>query len=122
MASSAKSAAASRQDGRTPRPLREFVNRADFHAAGSAAAAGGNLGSPLDGFIEVGAVENVVTGQLFFGFGKRPVGHERSPVLKANCRRSGSVLQRIGCPKNSAPLRLLLYGDVSGKDLGHLFG
>src|SRR6516225_7291855 len=90
--SAARSAAARRQDGLTLRPLREFVNRADFHAAGSATAACGNLGSPFQGFIEIGAVENVVAGKLLLGFGKRPVGHERFSVLEANCRRRGSVL------------------------------
>jgi hypothetical protein len=68
------------------------MNRADFHAAASAAAACGNLGSPFQSFIEIGAIENVVAGKLLLGFGKRPVGYERFPVLEANYRRSGSVL------------------------------
>lgn len=71
-----KVSAASREDGLTLRPLGEFVNRADFHAAGSATAACGNLGRPLKGLIEIGAVENVVARKLLLGFGKWPVCHE----------------------------------------------
>src|SRR6202008_1475515 len=94
--------AAAGHHGLTVRALGEFVDWADFDASIGATAARGNLGGPFEGFVEIGAVENVVTGKLLFGFGKRPVSNKCFAVLHPNRRCRRRVLQRIGCPKNSA--------------------
>src|SRR5207237_9814658 len=51
------------------------ADRTHFHAAFSASAGGRNLRRPFQRFVQIGAVENVIAGELFLGLSKRPIGH-----------------------------------------------
>src|SRR5258708_1194837 len=49
------------------RPHRHFANRTNLHASVLPTASRGNPGGPVNGLVQVFAVQDVVTGQLLFG-------------------------------------------------------
>jgi hypothetical protein len=57
------------------------MKRANLDTALTAFTAGGNLLRPLDGVIQVFAVEDVIAGELLFRLGERPIQEYRLTVI-----------------------------------------
>src|SRR5215470_6929272 len=70
----------------------ELVNGTNFDTAAGTPAAGRNFAGPFECFVEVRAIENVVSGELLFGFGEGTIGHHRLAVQHADRGGSGSEL------------------------------
>src|SRR5882757_11030205 len=64
--------------------LGDLADGTDFNIAGCAAAGGGDLCGPGESFVEVFAVEDVVAGELFFGFDEGAVSDEEFAVVDAD--------------------------------------
>src|SRR5262249_41358126 len=77
---------------------------------------------PFERFVEIGTIENVISRELFFGLGEWAVGHQdlASFYPDRSCRCCS--LQWLRRAEDAAPCRFLLYSQVAGIDLGHLFG
>src|SRR5438309_8039774 len=77
----------------------EMSFRADgthFHAALAASAGGRNLRRPFQRFVQIGAVENVIAGELFLGLSERTVCHHCFSVLHPHRGGGRSEERRVG--------------------------
>src|SRR5208337_4096043 len=87
-----------------------------FNTTGAAGASGGDLRGPFERFVQVLAIENVVSGKLLLGLRERPVGYERLAILHANGRGAAGRLQRFSASEDSANVGLFHDGPVLGRD------
>ena len=62
---------------RSGNALGKFADGTDLNASGPTGAGSGYPGSPSESFVEILAVEDIVSGELLFGLGKRTVGDHR---------------------------------------------
>src|SRR5579871_5165907 len=70
--------------------------RPNLDAALTAFAGRGDLGGPLDGLVQILAVENVIPRKLLFGLGERAVADQRFSSGDAHRSGSGGGGQRLG--------------------------
>src|SRR5580698_3821908 len=75
--------------------LRDWLDGPDFDAAFTTPASRGDLGGPMDGFIQIFAVEDVVAGELFFRFRKGTVGNNGLTGLRPDGGCSSRRFQRF---------------------------
>src|SRR6266404_907050 len=78
------------------RARRQAGQGANFDAAFASLAGGRNLLRPLDGFVQVLAIEDVIASQLFLGLGEGSVCDQRFTVLHSNGGRVSGGAQRLG--------------------------
>src|ERR1700722_7227901 len=100
--------------------LGKFADRPNLNASGPARAGSRNFSGPGQSFVQILTLQNVVSGQLLFGFCKWPVGDQRLAILHANGGSRGAGLERIGSTEDAAFASLIHDGLVSGGDRTHL--
>ena len=100
----------------------DLVDGADFDIADGAAAGGGDAGGPLESVVEVGAIEDVVAGELLLGFGEGAVGDERFAVVDAHGGGGGGGGEGVGGAEDAAAGGVLHEGGVGGGGLLQLGG
>ena len=70
-------------------------DRADLDAALPSFASGRNSPGPLDGFIQIAALENVVARELLLGFGERAIESDRSAFFHTDGGRERGRFQPL---------------------------
>jgi hypothetical protein len=75
-------------------------------------ATGGHPLGPLDGFIQIGAFENVEAGQVLFGFRERAVKGDGLALIQPNRGCGGGGLEPFDGEKNALLGRLLHHHPV----------
>ena len=63
---------------------RQAGQGANLDAAFASFAGRRNLRRPLNGFVQVLAIDDVIAGKLLLGLGERPVSDQRFAVLRTN--------------------------------------
>src|SRR5919201_1360460 len=91
---------------------RKLPQRADLDAAFAATTARWDLGRPGNRLVKVFAIKDVVAGQLFFGFGKRPISRKDNPIFPADSRRRRGRMKRLGPAEHAPPAGLIHYRPV----------
>src|SRR5262249_17778426 len=79
--------------------LRDGNDGTNFHAATAALAGRGDFRSPGNSFVQILAVQNIVTSELLLGFGKRAVTEERLVVANPDSRGGSGGLKWLGAAK-----------------------
>ena len=92
-----------RRTGGHPFRFRQAGQRPDFDASFPAPAPGRNPHCPFDRFVQVFAFENVIAGQVFFGFRERSVGHQRLALRHPHRSRGGDRRQRFRALQHALP-------------------
>src|SRR5215469_14757785 len=96
-------------------------HRPNFDTPSASLASGRDLGRPLDRFIEILAIDDVISSELLFGFGERPVHDQGLAVLHANRGRGHDRRERFDAPQDALPGRFFHYGAMAFPDLLALF-
>src|SRR5215469_13726473 len=100
---------------------RLFQQRTNLDASFGSLASSWNFLCPLDRFIQVFAVEDVVSRELLFGFGKWAVEDDGCAIALTNGGRGGRRAQRLGAFKDAFRSRFSHDLPVSLGDLLHRF-
>ena len=88
----------------------------DLDASSRTGATGRNLGRPRKSFVQVFAVEDVVSSQLLFRLGERTVGDHHPAILHADGGGHFAGFKRIGSTQDAAKLGLVQNGPVCRGD------
>src|SRR6266404_9174350 len=75
--------------------LADLPDRPHFNVSRAAATGGRDLRRPLESFVEVLAIEDVISGELLFSLGEGAVSHEDLAVLHTHNCGGGGRLQGI---------------------------
>src|ERR1700733_7113720 len=89
--------------------LGKLADGTDLNASNPTGASSGYPGSPSESFVEILAVEDIVSGELLFGLGKRTVGDHRRAVVHAQGGGRNAGLKRLGGGENTPPPGPLHY-------------
>ena len=79
----------------------------------------GILRRPLERFVQIFAVQDVVPGELLLGLRERSVGHQHFAVLHPNGGCGRRRLQRVGAAENATPRGLIHDRPVCRRDFLH---
>src|SRR5258708_5754140 len=102
-----------------PLDRRQSAQRAYLNANRTAPARTWNFRGPLNGVVQVFAIQDVVSRELLFGFREGAVGRERFSVLDTDGGGGRSRLQRLGALKNSLLARFVHYSPVRSLHVLH---
>src|SRR5713101_6530619 len=96
------------------RAIRQARQGANLDAAFTSSARRRNLRRPLNGFVQVLAIEDVIPGKLLLCLRERSVCDQRFPVLHANGGRVCGGAQWLSTLQDALSRSLLYHCPVSG--------